>query len=332
MTQSIYYVGNIDDESEFDTIQAAIDQALLDGHTDVDTPAIIQIRPGLYPEDISLSRGISLRGFSARTFIQETVEPVQIQGTITCDLVFDGSLERTAVSIQGVEISPASGPGIVFTGTDPQILNLDTTTVNTADDVAVRVENTGAGSICQANDSVFRASAGNPAAAVEVSAGQFLALFSFIQKELAADTALAVIGGTCTSVFCRIFGDLDLDGGEAQFLNSFNEVDGQPIADIAAGGLLLASNATFIGSPAPGAGVLISGDGTYIQGTVTVMSGNMTFPGTLSAIDLPYGRAPGLVYVPGTPLDWLGTPPATVQEALDRIASAVVGLLGGGIP
>lgn len=37
-------------------------------------------------------------------------------------------------------------------------------------------------------------------------------------------------------------------------------------------------------------------------------------------------------YSPATPANWSGTPPATVTAALDRLAAAVEGLLGGSIP
>jgi hypothetical protein len=36
-------------------------------------------------------------------------------------------------------------------------------------------------------------------------------------------------------------------------------------------------------------------------------------------------------YIPSTPSNWTGTPPATVQEALDRIAAALAPLVGGSI-
>lgn len=64
-----------------------------------------------------------------------------------------------------------------------------------------------------------------------------------------------------------------------------------------------------------GAITLDAGDGIDIAPTGNTL--------TISATD---------AYVPTTPADWDGTAPATIQEALDRLASAVVGLLGGPIP
>lgn len=328
--QTIYQVGEPGSEAQFNSIQAAIDQALLDGHDNVDDPAVVEILPGIYTEDFSLHRGLTVRAFSQRTYIQETVETVRVRGTVTVDLTLDGTRERTVARMNGIEISPASGPGIVFTGSDPSLLNLDTVTVNALDDVAIRVENTGVGSAVQSNDSVFRASAGNPGPAAEVSAGQFLVLFGFVEKELASDTAVLVTGGIYTFVFGRQLGDIDLDGGEAQQLNTFVEVAGQPVADIAAGATLLVSNSTYIGAPV--GTDLLTGDGLVLFGTVTVTGGTIVFPPSLSVVSLPYGQPMGVLYTPGSPGDWAGTPPTNMQEFADRIASAVAGLLGGAIP
>ncbi len=43
-------------------------------------------------------------------------------------------------------------------------------------------------------------------------------------------------------------------------------------------------------------------------------------------------QAGQLSYTPGTPADWDAPAPTTVAEALDRLATAVEGLLGGAIP
>ena len=42
--------------------------------------------------------------------------------------------------------------------------------------------------------------------------------------------------------------------------------------------------------------------------------------------------ADGIRYTPATPADWVAPPPANVADALDRLAAAVAGLLGGPIP
>lgn len=54
-------------------------------------------------------------------------------------------------------------------------------------------------------------------------------------------------------------------------------------------------------------------------------------PGTPGLGDAVW-RQTGQRYVPAAPTDWAGTPPLLVGDAVDRIASAVAGLLAGPIP
>lgn len=328
MPRNVYQVGEPGSEADFNSVQAAIDQAVLDGHTDVDDPAVVELLPGVYTEDVALPRALTLRGFSQRGYIQQTVDAVRLLGTVTVDLTLDGTVERTVARMTGIEIAPSSGPGIVFTGSDPSILNLDTVTVNAEDDVAIRADNTGAGSRVQSSDSVFRASAGNPGPAVETSVAQFLTLSGFIEKEDPADVAVHSLGGDFVFVFGRMFGALDIDAGQANFLNAFQETAaGVPVADVAAGATFLASNSTWLGAT----GDLVTGAGLLLLGPMASVS-PLVFDPALSVVSLEALFAPAVRYNPGTPGDWLGAPPSTSQEALDRIASAVVGLLGGAIP
>jgi hypothetical protein len=54
------------------------------------------------------------------------------------------------------------------------------------------------------------------------------------------------------------------------------------------------------------------------------------FLGTVQPV--PMSTAQGTVYLPGAPADWVGPAPTLVSAALDRLAAAVAGLLGGPIP
>ena len=47
---------------------------------------------------------------------------------------------------------------------------------------------------------------------------------------------------------------------------------------------------------------------------------------------LPMSTAQGTAYLPGAPANWVGPAPTLVSAALDRLAAAVAGLLGGQIP
>jgi hypothetical protein len=50
--------------------------------------------------------------------------------------------------------------------------------------------------------------------------------------------------------------------------------------------------------------------------------------GTDSSLTLPTGGT--VSYTPATSTDWSGTPPATMQEAIDRLAAAIKNLNGTG--
>ena len=60
---SIYRVGKTvgtQPQTQYTSIQAAINQAVTDGHTSNDNPAFIEIYPGSYTENLSLSPGVHL--------------------------------------------------------------------------------------------------------------------------------------------------------------------------------------------------------------------------------------------------------------------------------
>lgn len=52
---------------------------------------------------------------------------------------------------------------------------------------------------------------------------------------------------------------------------------------------------------------------------------------TQAVADMVYAQLPSFPYIPAAPANWAGSP-ATVGSALDRLAAAVAGLLGGPIP
>jgi hypothetical protein len=74
-------------------------------------------------------------------------------------------------------------------------------------------------------------------------------------------------------------------------------------------------------------------------GTITAIADAVSLPqaaaslttsGTVT-IDL-FTRAQSIGYVPATPANWTDTDPTKVSQAIDRLAAAVAGLLGGSIP
>lgn len=80
------------------------------------------------------------------------------------------------------------------------------------------------------------------------------------------------------------------------------------------------------GPTAPGINVslrLPASDGAAKQAIVTDGAGTLSFGNVL---------ATNLDYTPGTPANWVGPAPTTVQQALDRLAAKVAALNGGPIP
>lgn len=70
-------------------------------------------------------------------------------------------------------------------------------------------------------------------------------------------------------------------------------------------------------------------DGTE---AIPLVQGGATKKTTVADLTaLVYAQLPGFPYVPSTPADWAGDP-ASVEDALNRLAAAVAGLLGGPIP
>lgn len=53
--------------------------------------------------------------------------------------------------------------------------------------------------------------------------------------------------------------------------------------------------------------------------------------GALSGPNQTFGGSDGLEYTPGTPAIWTDPDPTRVKQALDRMATALAGLLGGGV-
>jgi hypothetical protein len=93
----------------------------------------------------------------------------------------------------------------------------------------------------------------------------------------------------------------------------------------------------FVGSY----GILKPGALTSIAGTIydcyvladSFVEVSQTQPGALGTINFTLDTlAAGVRYTPATPANWVAPPPANVADALDRLAAAVAGLLGGPIP
>lgn len=173
----LYRVGPSGSQMLFTSIQAAINQAVLDGFTSSLTPATIEIYPGTYVEDVTLSPGVHLRGVGSGL---RTTNEVEIDGTVTyAPLV--GTINDNVVNIDTIAIHPttASKQALIFSGTAPARLNLRKCAIQSASAAGgttglVAVSNSGAGSTCRFTDVA-------------------------VQAVLTTDTEIFQLSGSCTT-------------------------------------------------------------------------------------------------------------------------------------
>lgn len=104
------YIVNNSNAAYYQTVQAAINQAVADGH-DETNPANVFIYPGTYTENVMLASGIYLQGITnGRGFISTIV----IAGSVTANAVATNQFV-----VQNLEIIPPTGNALILTGTDP---------------------------------------------------------------------------------------------------------------------------------------------------------------------------------------------------------------------
>lgn len=102
--------------ARYTTIQAAINAAVADGHTDNTNPATIEIYPGTYAENLSLNAGVHLKGIQN---LRGGANAVIVQGSLTLTLS-SGTVDENQVFIDSLAIQPpAATRAIVLAGTSP---------------------------------------------------------------------------------------------------------------------------------------------------------------------------------------------------------------------
>lgn len=110
----IYRVGPAGSNMYFTSIQDAIDAAVLDGHTDANNPATVEIYPGTYTEDLTLSAGINLKGM----ITDRTASEVLIVGTLSLTLS-SGVLAQNIVNLYRLAVVPPDGQSaVIFAGSN----------------------------------------------------------------------------------------------------------------------------------------------------------------------------------------------------------------------
>jgi hypothetical protein len=288
----------------FTSIQAAVNQAVADGHG-VLNPADIIIRPGVYVEDVTIANGgINLAG-SSSSFFNILGMPTIIQGTLTLTISAVNSFYLSNIMFDGI-----TGPALSVSGAG----------------IPLRIS---------ANNCVFRTTGGGfPAISLTNNAGTFgfanftscvvsgdaegylctgRTLTTFFLSNLQGQTNAATLNGTARIALLESF--VNAAGGfGVQFLNSANQVtrcefshitSSDAAVDMTVGGVSNISNTNVSSSAASGFWVTGIGNLEYCD-IVNSGSAIAIDPG-LSIVTVndwkPYaeaGASPGTGVVKGT--------------------------------
>jgi len=310
----------------YTSIQAAIDAAQADGHEDTANPALVWVRPGVYVGDVALRRGIYVLGDATAPY------SVRVVGTVTVDLSAgppgDPAL-TTATSLIGVSILPTGAfDAFVFTGVNTQFCSLAFSAIScVGGGRALVLTNPALGS--QLATLNLALEAGTPVVpVVDILAGQLLAAEQ-VWNPIGGGAGLILhvgAGGGLIANEILIAGNVVVDVGSGSV--GFTEVlvNGGNITN---NGTLFVRDATIIGAPL--APAILGAASTILLGPIGFAFGSSGFATPPTRVP---GDGPLWFYVDATAPGTWGGPgvPADIQEAINRLATAVSGLLGGAIP
>lgn len=284
--------GNGTDEEPFLTVTKGLAFAHSLAPTSTQ-PALVLVGSGTYPEDVQIPPNTFLCGLD--------------QGFVA--IIGTGA---TAVSVSPAWVGAATEGGImslIFIG------DVDIDLIGSL------------GSAFGFGSQVSVSGAVNLTADPATSSG-----FSFFQAEIAGGP-LTVVGGVVSSL-----------GTQFNALATFRSAVGRPI-DVTSQGDIFAAGLTLDASSGANAIADLLDSGVTSPLTLTdggggVTSYTATAEGIPPTVTLVGGAAApvnatqsnALGYTPGTPGNWAGPVPTTAQQAFDRLAAAVEGLLGHPIP
>lgn len=112
-------------QTEFSSIQAAINAAVAAGHTSAANPATVEVYPGIYTENVALAPGVNLKGTSVqgRMDANGTLGITEIVGNMTYANSNGLTANQNAVTVENISLSVLNGSVLVFSGTAPAILS-----------------------------------------------------------------------------------------------------------------------------------------------------------------------------------------------------------------
>jgi hypothetical protein len=236
-------------EGHFLTIQAAIDAAVTAGFGP-GVPALVEVYPGSYTEDLTLVSGIDIR--AATTYQQSGFcdEHTELLGKVTYATTDVVGTSINFVIIAGLAIRPASGIAVDFSGTQSQLLTFRNVTIcgfgAAATDGAVEVANTYASGANPGDRSkiffdncIVRSASANDTRALLATSGDVAASRTVFLRGAGSDEIAIESSGGATGLCefllensCQIFGAFSqgpkadpLDAGEHNIRDSSIETD-----------------------------------------------------------------------------------------------------------
>lgn len=316
-----YVVGPPGSGAEFNSIQAAIDAAVADGHNDAD-PATVRVLAGNYTEDVSMAAGIGVFGTAASVLI----------GTVTVDLVDQGSLDTTVTVWRQVTIAPsASGaPGIRATGTTAQQARFIECQVIPTDGDGVVVENTGSFLGEPSFTALVQCNVNVPApgrVGLRMTAGSAFLVLGQIEMDDSSEVAVEVTGGSfMLALSSSLRGRVELSGPVVFLARRVNsEVTGGAAFMVTAPALCLLEGTTLINSDTSPA---VDGTGVVVRDLISYTNPGNGVAATLTDILSLVDQSTNLSYTPAVPGNWVAPVPTNVADAIERMAAVVAGAHG----
>lgn len=313
-----FVVGPPGSGARFNRVQEAIDAA---GERTIDDVANVIILGGRYEEEVRMRRAVTLLGVGGAQLVG---------GGLIIDLepTPGGAIDDTVTAIQNLIFDPDPGvDGIRFEGSNPQIAVLNNIQLTANGGNCLNISNTGVGATqpsaligfgCQ-----FNQDDGTGLVLSHTEGGALFAATEFSQADN-ADRAILYNGAFQLMRFCSIDGDVRIDGGSfaGHFFNSYGS-DMQAVIDN--DGFLFLAQAALQTDATPA--IITSGaTGVVIYTDIAYLGGGRGFgPGYTIGVNL---LATGQAYTPSAAAagSYAGSPPTSLEEALDRIAAA------GGVP
>ena len=323
MAVRYYTAGPPGEGGEFDKIQDAIDQAVLDQSGVQDS--VVKVLPGVYVEDINLAAGVNLVGAVGSR--------AEIQGTLTMDLTSLGSRDETGVSLRHLTLrGVGSNPVIQFTGATPQTAIISDCQIFPEAGAAIVVDNTGFESGMPSSlwvvDSLVERKTPSVIPMVQHNNGLFAGATSLFNADT-GDVAFEIDGSVNnTQLETQVSGQIHVVAGFGSFLRP-KIITGTVAALVVEAGATCATNGMVVQcDTAP----CLQGDGALFFDTVAFSGTAQGVDATLNVSQYPIEGVAGFLFTPETSSDWAAPAPSTLVDAVNRLASAVAGLLGNPIP